>query len=200
MFVDMHGHFSKKGSFIYGPHFPMHNSMYFKSKIIPRLIGERTDMFRFYSSKFRVSKNKKKAARAVMHNEFKIGYSYTLETSYFGYLNSNRETLPFEPEALFTLGEKLARSVLEYSLMLEADQKRTQSRKNTKIKFCLKPELDKLNSATGPDDFDFEIPHLSFFSTTSLNKNPNDTFALIRFRKETHVKRGLDEWINVRFK
>ena len=193
LFVDMHGHFSKKGSFIYGPHYPMHNTMYFKTKIIPRLIGERTDMFRYFSSKFRVSKNKKKAARAVMHKEFKIGYSYTLETSYYGYLNANRETMPFNCESLFILGEKFARSILEYTTMLEKDYQKCQLRKNTRAKFQLKTLLEDSTHASYLDDFDFEIPHLSFISTTNLNKNPTDTFSTIKFKKETHIKRDLDE-------
>lgn len=197
LFVDMHGHFAKKGSFIYGPHFPMHNSLYAKSKVIPRLIGERTEMFRYYSCKFRVSKNKKKAARAVMNNQMKINYSYTLETSYYGYLNGNRETVPFTPENLFVLGEKFGRSVLEYFSMLEAEREKSQQRK-AKSKIFSKILLGTALLNKIIDDFDFEIPHLSFKSTTSHSANPTDTFSVITFKKETHVKRNLDEWIQVK--
>ena len=196
LFVDMHGHFSKKGSFIYGPHFPMHNSLYLKTKIIPRLMGERTEMFRYFSSKFRVSKNKKKAARAVMNNEFKINYSYTLETSYYGYLNAKRETVPFTSENLFMIGEKLARSIGEYNTMLENGRQKYQLRKAAKLKakflVGISPKISNI------DDFDFEIPHLSFTSTTNTSTSPIDNFSLIKFKKETHTKRGLDEWIHVR--
>lgn len=190
MFIDLHGHFSKKGSFIYGPYFPIHHSMYYKSKIIPRLVSERTEMFRFYSCKFRISKVKKRAARAVMNSEFGINHSYTLETSYYGYLNSARETVPFSPESLFILGEKLARSINEYSLMLDTN------------KFKLFKKKGK-NFSKFPDDFpviedfDFEIPHLSFVSTTNINRIPNDCFSNLTFSIEKHMKRNLEEWVNV---
>jgi predicted MPP superfamily phosphohydrolase len=190
MFFDMHGHFSKKGSFLYGPYFPIHHSMYYKSKIIPRLISERTEMFRFYSCKFRISKSKKRAARAVMSSEFQINHSYTLETSYHGYFSNSRETLPFTPESLFVLGEKLARSINEYSLML--DQSKSKLFKKQGKHFLKFPE-----DLPVFEEFDFEIPHLSFVSTTSNNKAPNDCFSNLAFRTEKHVKRNLDEWMNV---
>lgn len=193
LFVDMHGHFSKKGSFIYGPYFPIHNTMYYKTKIIPRLIGERTEMFRYHSSKFHVSRTKKKAARAVMNNEFKIFFSYTLETSYYGYLSQSRETVAFTTENLFSLGEKLARSIFEYSSMIENENKRFKARKNTKFKIE-KPEFPEISNI---ENFDFEIPHLSYGSTTNMSRSPTDNFSTIFYKKETHAKRSLEDWINV---
>lgn len=65
MFLDMHGHFSKKGSFMYGPYYPIHHSNYFKTRIIPKLIAQRTPIFRYYSSRFRIDKSKTRAARGV---------------------------------------------------------------------------------------------------------------------------------------
>jgi cytosolic carboxypeptidase protein 2/3 len=196
LFIDIHGHFSKKGSFIYGPSFPMHNSMYIKTKLIPRLMGERTEMFRYYSSKFNVSKNKKKAARAVMSSQFKITHSYTLETSYYGYFNHNRETLPFTPEKLFVLGEKLARSILEYQCMLERDDLKYQQRKKGKTQFI--QEMESKINCDSFGDFDFEIPDFSFSQTTNHHKFPTDTFTSISFKHETHAKRDLDEWVSVK--
>lgn len=193
-FIDLHGHFSKKGSFIYGPYFPIHNSMYYKSKIIPRLISERTDMFRFYSCKFRISKSKKRAARAVMSTEYQINHCYTLETSYFAYINQNRETYPFCAENLFVLGEKLARSINEYVNMLEINRSRQIMKKKKKGKSCIKDPAE----VPFIEDFDFEIPHLSFVSTTKHNKSPTDCFSNLTFNREIHTKRNLEEWVNVR--
>jgi hypothetical protein len=147
-------------------------------------------MFRFYSCKFRISKSKKRAARAVMSSEFQINHSYTLETSYHGYFSNSRETLPFTPESLFVLGEKLARSINEYSLML--DQSKSKLFKKQGKHFLKFPE-----DLPVFEEFDFEIPHLSFVSTTSNNKAPNDCFSNLAFRTEKHVKRNLDEWMNV---
>ena len=88
MFFDIHGHFCKKGSFVYGPHYPLHSPHYVKSKIIPKLLSERTEIFRFYSSRFKVEQKKTGAARMVMAREIGVTYSYTLENSYYGYIDS----------------------------------------------------------------------------------------------------------------
>ena len=53
-FIDIHGHSRKKSIFIYGPYFPLHNERYLKMRVLPKLLSEKTDMFRFYSCKFRI--------------------------------------------------------------------------------------------------------------------------------------------------
>jgi hypothetical protein len=57
-FIDMHGHSKKKNVFIYGPYYPLHNEKYLKMRVIPKLMDDRTHMFRFYSCKFRIEKSK----------------------------------------------------------------------------------------------------------------------------------------------
>jgi len=61
-------------------------------------------MFRFYSCKFRNEKSKQKAARLVVSKEFEIMNSFTFETSFHGYLDADRTTVPFEEENLRELG------------------------------------------------------------------------------------------------
>jgi len=41
-FIDIHGHSRKKGVFMYGPHFPLHNEKYLKMRVLPKLLDERT--------------------------------------------------------------------------------------------------------------------------------------------------------------
>ena len=41
-FIDIHGHSRKKSVFMYGPHYPLHNERYFKSRVLPKLLDERT--------------------------------------------------------------------------------------------------------------------------------------------------------------
>ena len=53
-FIDIHGHSRKKSVFVYGPHFPLHSERYLKMRVLPQLLSERTEMFRFYSCKFRI--------------------------------------------------------------------------------------------------------------------------------------------------
>ena len=53
-FIDMHGHSRKKNVFMYGPEFPIHDNRYISMRIIPKLMSEHSEMFRFYSCKFRL--------------------------------------------------------------------------------------------------------------------------------------------------
>lgn len=57
-FVDIHSHSNKKSIFINGPHYPLHCNNYMNIRVIPKLISERTAMFRFYSCKFSEEKYK----------------------------------------------------------------------------------------------------------------------------------------------
>lgn len=56
-------------------------SDYYKCRIFPKLIEKCDPRFRFYSCSFMISEEKKKTARAVMLNQLKIQYSYTIESS-----------------------------------------------------------------------------------------------------------------------
>ena len=71
-FIDMHGHSRKKSVFFYGPYYPLHNERYLKMRVLPKIFSEASEMFRFYSCKFRIEKSKLKAARVVLWKEFKI--------------------------------------------------------------------------------------------------------------------------------
>jgi len=81
MFLDFHGHSRKKNTFLYGPNYPLSNSEYYKSRVFPRLIEKIDPKFRYYSCSFTISEDKKTTARAVMLNQLKIPYSYTIESS-----------------------------------------------------------------------------------------------------------------------
>lgn len=91
-FIDMHGHSWKKNVFMYGPQYPIHDMRYFKCRLLPKLMGEQTEMFRFYSCKFRIEKAKEKTARVVLWREFNILNCFTLEASFQGYFDYNRQT------------------------------------------------------------------------------------------------------------
>ena len=117
MFIDFHGHFCKKGSFLYGPCYPLHDLNYFYTKIIAKLLSERTQIFRYHSSRFVVDKGKNSTARVVMWKELGIVNAFTLETSYFGFINDERETVAFETHHLYELAEQLALSIYEFFVM-----------------------------------------------------------------------------------
>lgn len=95
-FFDLHGHSRKKNVFMYGPEFPIHDMRYLKMRVLPKIMSEQSQKFRFYSCKFRVQKSKEKTARVVLWREFNITNCFTLEASFYGYFDQSRETRHFE--------------------------------------------------------------------------------------------------------
>lgn len=120
-YFDMHAHSKKKGVFMYGPHFPLHSAKYYKIKVLPKLLSETTDMFRYYSCRFRNEAAKSQTARLVICNEFRLPYTYTIEISSHGYLNSERITIPFNQEYLLKMGQCLTDTLVEYIEIRDAD-------------------------------------------------------------------------------
>ena len=102
---------------MYGPYFPLHNSLYMKVRTIPKLISERTEMFRFFSCRFSYQKYKENCARLSIWRDFNITNCFTIENSSFGFLNKERETLPFTTYTLQDFGEYLTNSIFEYCLI-----------------------------------------------------------------------------------
>lgn len=75
-FLDFHGHSMKKNVFTYGPEYDVWTGKYEKSKVLPRVLAIKTDMFRLQSCLFRVALGKKTTARAFMLSM--IPYCYTI--------------------------------------------------------------------------------------------------------------------------
>lgn len=94
-YIDVHAHSGKKSIFMYGPYFPLHSSKYLKIRTIPKLISERTQMFRFFSCKFKFEKYKETCARLAIWRDFNVTHTFTIETSTFGFLNKRRQTVAF---------------------------------------------------------------------------------------------------------
>jgi len=124
----MHGHSRKKNVFIYGPHYPLHSEKYYKMRIIPKLLADMTDKFRYYSCKFRIEKSKEKAARIVLWREFNLMNCFTFEGSFHGFLMPSRETREFGAEEYQEMGEHLSNSLFEYLLALEEDERQRKFR------------------------------------------------------------------------
>lgn len=54
MFLDFHGHSVRKNVFMYGPENSIMDKYYYESRIFPRLVSKRTEMFRYYSCVFKI--------------------------------------------------------------------------------------------------------------------------------------------------
>ena len=122
-FIDIHSHANRKSIFMYGPHYPLHSSNYMKIRVIPKLMSERTTMFRFYSWKFRTEQYKENWARLSLWRDFKIKTSLTIESSYHGYLDENRDTKILNESNLQYFGQAFCQSLFEYLLILEENKK-----------------------------------------------------------------------------
>lgn len=107
---------------MYAPYHPLHSRRYMKIRMLPKLLSERSQMFRFYSCKFRTDKYKEGCARLALWKDFSLENSYTIECSALGYLNNERETIPFTEESLSEFGVSLAQSIGEYLLIREQDK------------------------------------------------------------------------------
>ena len=89
-YLDVHAHSGRKSVFMYGPYFPLHSSKYLKVRILPKLISERTDMFRFFSCQFKIEPHKDQCARIAICRDFGVTNCYTIEASSFAYLTKDR--------------------------------------------------------------------------------------------------------------
>lgn len=131
-FIDMHGHSRKKNVFMYGPEFPIHDTRYLSMRIIPKLMSENTELFRFFSCNFRVQPSKERTARVVLWREFNITNCFTLESSFQGYFDSNRVTHDFMPNTFSKIGDVLLQSLFEYVLMKEEDERQSYLKRKMK--------------------------------------------------------------------
>lgn len=94
-YLDVHAHSGRKSIFMYGPYFPLHCSKYMKIRTIPKLISEMTEMFRFFSCKFKIEQYKENCARIAIWRDFNITNCFTIEASSFGFISKDRETICF---------------------------------------------------------------------------------------------------------
>jgi hypothetical protein len=58
MYIDFHGHSTRKNVFIYGPDYKMADANYMLCRVFPKTISKLTDTFRYYSCIFKISKSK----------------------------------------------------------------------------------------------------------------------------------------------
>ena len=67
----------------------MHTEKYLKIRLLPKLMDDNLEQFRFYSCKFMEQKSKLRTARITFHREFGINECYTLEASMHGYIEKD---------------------------------------------------------------------------------------------------------------
>ena len=144
-YIDFHAHSKKKGVFIYGPYFPLHSEYHCKIRVIPKLLSENTELFRYYSCKFRNDWSKRKAARLVISREHHLPFSYTVETSSFAYLDSERNSVLFNEINLQEMGEAILESILQYIDLRNDETRMKEARAELRHKKSLRQSPLKEN-------------------------------------------------------
>jgi hypothetical protein len=78
MYIDIHGHSSKKNIFMYGPDYSIQTSNYDLCRQLPKLMSNLSKYFRYYSCNFRISDVKSSTSRAIFNRCLDIPFSYTM--------------------------------------------------------------------------------------------------------------------------
>lgn len=114
----VHGHSVKKNTFCYGPEYAIYDEKYYKCKMLPKIISNQTEMFRFYSCIFKVSQQKKSTARAVFNQACEIANSYTIETSNGSFISEDGgKSVDFNEKLWTRMGELIGVALHEYVQM-----------------------------------------------------------------------------------
>ncbi len=143
-YVDLHGHSKKKSTFIYGPYYALHTNKYLKVRVMAKLLSDLTEMFRFYSCKFKNEAYKQNCARLTIWRKFRVMNCFTLEASMHGFIQEvtktvknrmgceevqrKRITRPFKEKNLMSLGTKIGEMFLEYYELMEEERKRREAK------------------------------------------------------------------------
>ena len=97
-----------------------------------------------------------------MWRDLGVNLSYTMETSFLGFLNKERTTLEFTIPQLLKLGRDLARTLLEYALIKE---RTIRSRPYAKKKDSPQVKSHKIASSS-------ELTRVHYKSPPSLQGSP----------------------------
>ncbi|KRX10068.1 P-loop containing nucleoside triphosphate hydrolase [Pseudocohnilembus persalinus] len=122
IFTDLHGHSSKKHSFFYGCdriiQFGQHQ--WTQVRLLPKILSKKTNFFQYQECKFKLSADKLSTARVVAFLELKINYSFTFETSFFGYYDKETDkNISYTPQDMKDLGKYYCLSILEMLFVQE---------------------------------------------------------------------------------
>ena len=105
-YVDFHGHSQKKNVFMFGwSDKNIVGSDNYAERAIPFMFSYHNDSFSYKDWSFIVQKAREGTARYVVHNEFNVINSYTLEVSLFGPLNGTFWDWHFTPNHLRDIGK-----------------------------------------------------------------------------------------------
>jgi hypothetical protein len=115
IFCDIHGHSKKKNSFFYGCNTAANGGFLSWTivRLLPRILAQKTHMFNYKDSRFRVEPYKIGTARVVAWKQFSITHSFTLENSFYGYELGEGESKCFTSEDYKDIGLKFTMAIYD---------------------------------------------------------------------------------------
>lgn len=124
VYCDLHCHSKKKNSFIYGCNIAANGGFtsWTKVRLLPRILARQTALFNIKDCRFRIDPSKLGTARVIVWKEFGVTNSFTLENSFFGYVEG-KEVVKFTPEKYQEIGESLVKSLIEYRVLIKQIEK-----------------------------------------------------------------------------
>lgn len=183
-YLDMHAHSKKKCVFIYGPYYPLHSLRYLKVRVFANLLGKHTEMFRFRACKYREEREKMTAARLVISREFGIMNSFTIEASFFGFLNEERKMVEFTSSSYELMGRHICETLLEYRELLEEEKlnrlKHLYISKNMKKTAISDVKCKKALSKTRKIPNDKSVPREQTNSSNRVRNKLEEVYERIR--------------------
>ncbi len=81
---------------------------------------------------FKISRGKKKTARAVFNQKYGIHFSYTVEASFASFMSKEREVVSFERKLYEEMGENIINVTYEFLKMIEEEKRVYDERKRMK--------------------------------------------------------------------
>ena len=120
VFCDLHGHSKKTNAFMYGCNKAANGGFcsWTKVRLLPRILAKKTPLFSYKDCRFRVESDKQRTARVVLWREFGVTNSFTLESSFYGYVRGD-EIVQYSADDYSSIGETFLTSLLEYHYMLK---------------------------------------------------------------------------------
>lgn len=85
LFLDYHGHSTRKNAFVLGPGM-IDAQLLTEIRVLPKIMAKYSEIFRYPSCSFRLEENKRTTARALFGKL--AGLSFTIETSNWAYYSS----------------------------------------------------------------------------------------------------------------
>ncbi|CAI2382700.1 unnamed protein product [Moneuplotes crassus] len=144
LYVDCHGHSRKKNCFMYGCNNKSATGYNkYKEKIIPFMFGNNHDSFSFKDCNFVVQKAREGTARYVVHDNYNIINSYTLEASFFGPEKGIYQDCHFTPTQYNDIGKKFCFTLLDYCAITDDPQKDLNDKRGATL--ALKNTLQNLD-------------------------------------------------------